>query len=149
MHPLRIPAASDRRRGRLGVDSSAIGRAVSVFERYAAGAVSIDELAREQGMNDRTLNDILKNPIYNGWVVRKGERAAAAWRDSPPVDDVLWAGSKRCSRRELAAAGLGEARFRTRCGAYCTAFAARRSERQASWVASAAASTRPSHALRA
>ena len=49
----------------------------------------------------------------------------------------------------LAAAALGEARFRTHCWAYCTAFAARRSERRASWVASAAASTRPSHALRA
>ena len=42
-------------------------------------------------MNDRTLNDILKNPIYAGWALRKGERAAASWRASPPVDDVLWA----------------------------------------------------------
>jgi hypothetical protein len=42
-------------------------------------------------MNDRTLNDILKNPVYNGWVLRKGERSPAAWRDSPPVDDALWA----------------------------------------------------------
>jgi hypothetical protein len=42
-------------------------------------------------MNDRSLNDTLKNPIYNGWVLRKGERAPAAWRESPPVDDVLWA----------------------------------------------------------
>ncbi len=41
-------------------------------------------------MNDRTLNDILKNPVYNGWVGRKGERAAASWRDSAPVDDILW-----------------------------------------------------------
>ena len=42
------------------------------------------------GMNDRTVNDILKNPIYNGWVARKGERVAAPWRLSPPVDDSLW-----------------------------------------------------------
>jgi hypothetical protein len=42
-------------------------------------------------MNDRTLNDILKNPIYNGWVLRKGDRSAAPWRDEPPVDDTLWA----------------------------------------------------------
>ena len=41
-------------------------------------------------MNDRTLNDILKNPFYNGWVRRKGERAVASWRDSTPVDDILW-----------------------------------------------------------
>lgn len=41
-------------------------------------------------MNDRTVNDILKNPIYNGWVLRKGDRSAAPWRDDPPVDDALW-----------------------------------------------------------
>lgn len=41
-------------------------------------------------------------------------------------------GSKRCSRRELAAAGLGEARFPTPCEACCGASAARRSERLAS-----------------
>jgi DNA invertase Pin-like site-specific DNA recombinase len=75
----------------LEVDPASIGRAVNLFERYASGAVSIDELARGQGMNDRTLNDILKNPVYNGWVVRKGERSPAAWRDEPPVDDGLWA----------------------------------------------------------
>jgi len=69
------------------------------------GAVSIDELAREHGMNYRTLNDILKNPTYTGWALRKGERAAASRRTSAPVDDVLWLGSKPCSRRELAAAG--------------------------------------------
>lgn len=36
-------------------------------------------------MNDRTLNDILKNSLYNGWVGRKGERAAAsAWAKAKP-----------------------------------------------------------------
>jgi len=34
-------------------------------------------------MNDRTLNDILKNPIYNGCVTRKGERSPATWREAP------------------------------------------------------------------
>ncbi len=72
------------------VDPSTIGTAVGLFERYASGTVSIEGLARESEMNDRTLNDILKNPLYNGWVGRKGERAAASWRDSTPVDDILW-----------------------------------------------------------
>ena len=75
----------------LEVDPATIGQAVTLFERYASATVSIEELAREQGMNDRTLNDILKNPVYAGWVLRKGERAPAAWRDAPPVDDDLWA----------------------------------------------------------
>ena len=75
----------------LEVDPASIARAVGLFERYASGGVSIDELAREHGMNDRTLNDVLKNPVYNGWVLRKGERSAAAWREEPPVDDDLWA----------------------------------------------------------
>ena len=75
----------------LEVDPETIGRAIRLFERYASGAVSIDQLAIVNGMNDRTLNDILKNPIYNGWVMRKGERSPAAWREAPPVDDVLWA----------------------------------------------------------
>ena len=74
----------------LEIDPAAIARAVALFERYASGAVSIDQLANEHGMNDRSLNDTLKNPIYNGWVLRKGERAPAAWRESPPVDDILW-----------------------------------------------------------
>ena len=32
-------------------------------------------------MNDRSLNDMLKNPLCNGWVARKGERSPAPWRD--------------------------------------------------------------------
>ena len=74
----------------LEVDPATIDHAVHLFERYAAGAVSIDQLAAENAMNDRTLNDILKNPVYNGWVTRKGDRSSAVWREAPPVDDVLW-----------------------------------------------------------
>ena len=54
---------------------------------YATGGPSIEALTREVGRNDPTLNDILKNPLYNCWVGRKGERAAAPWRDNSPVDD--------------------------------------------------------------
>ena len=53
-------------------------------------------LTAEHGMNDRTLNAILRNPIYNGRVTRKGERSPAAWRESPAVDE-LWARVARAS----------------------------------------------------
>ena len=74
----------------LVVDPATIGAVVDLYERYASGRYSIDGLAREVGMNDRSLNDILKNPLYNGWVARKGERSPAPWRDEPPIDDTLW-----------------------------------------------------------
>ena len=74
----------------MSVDPATMPRVVSMFERYATGFVSIERLAREFGMPDRTLNDTLKNPIYNGWVVRKGDRSPAAWRAAPPVPDHLW-----------------------------------------------------------
>jgi DNA invertase Pin-like site-specific DNA recombinase len=75
---------------KLTIDPDTIGSVVRLYERYASGTVSIEALARESGTNDRTLNDILKNPVYNGWVARKGARAPAPWRASPPVDDLLW-----------------------------------------------------------
>jgi len=74
----------------LEVDDRTIVTALALFERYASGAVSIDQLAREFTMVDRSVDDILKNPIYNGWVLRKGERVAAPWRLDPPVSDHLW-----------------------------------------------------------
>lgn len=87
--PLGFRRATDGPRT-LIVDSGEIGRAVAIFERYATGTVSIEDLGRETGLPDRTINDLLKNPIYNGWVGRKGDRAPAPWRAAPPVDDVLW-----------------------------------------------------------
>lgn len=87
--PLGFRRTSERPQT-LIVDPSTIGRAVRLFEWYASGTVSIERLARESGMNEETLNDILKNPVYNGWVGRKGERAPASWRKAAPVDDVLW-----------------------------------------------------------
>ncbi len=128
----------------LEIDPSAIGHAVGLFERYAAGAVSIDQLANEHAMNDRTLSDILKNPIYNGWVLRKGERTQAAWRESPPVDDVLWARVQSL----LAARTRGDGRRRTevpdplRGLLRCACGSAIR--RAGSWAASVDASIRPS-----
>ncbi len=87
--PLGFRRTSERPRT-LEVDPESIEEAVGLFMGYAAGDVSIEELARSREMNDRTVNDILKNPIYNGWVQRKGDRTEAPWRGHPPVDDLLW-----------------------------------------------------------
>ena len=74
----------------LEIDPATIGRAVYLFERYAAGNVSIAELASECGMRPSGVQEILRNALYNGWVGRKGERGAAPWRSDPPVSDAIW-----------------------------------------------------------
>ncbi len=74
----------------LAIDPDTIGRVVRIFERYASGTVSIATLAVEEGMTEGGLTETLKNPLYNGWAQRKGERMAAPWRDRPPVSDDLW-----------------------------------------------------------
>ena len=74
----------------LAIDTDKIGVAVRMFEEYASGTRSIEEVAGEFGLNDRRVNDMLKNPVYNGWVGRKGELMPAPWRADPPVSDVLW-----------------------------------------------------------
>jgi DNA invertase Pin-like site-specific DNA recombinase len=74
----------------LAIDPDTIDVAVRIFERYAVGTLSIEEVANEFGLNDRRVTDMLKNPIYNGWAGRKGERTPAPWRTNPPVSDELW-----------------------------------------------------------
>lgn len=73
----------------MAIDPDTIELAVWVFQRYAVGTHSIEGVASEFGLNDRRVNEMLKNPIYNGLVGRKGERAPAPWRDTAPVDDLL------------------------------------------------------------
>ena len=73
----------------LAIDTDTIGVAVRMFEQYASGTRSIEEVAGEFGLNDRRVNDMLKNPVYNGWVGRKGELVPAPWRSNPPVSDEL------------------------------------------------------------
>jgi len=74
----------------LAIDPDAIDVPVRIFERYAVGTLSIEEVASEFGLNDRRVTEMLKNPIYNGWVGRKGVRTPAPWRATPPVSDELW-----------------------------------------------------------
>lgn len=76
---------------RLVIDLATIGAAVKLFERYATGRVSMQDLARATGVHEDAVRDILRNPIYNGWVRRRGEPAQPApWRAEPPVPDELW-----------------------------------------------------------
>jgi DNA invertase Pin-like site-specific DNA recombinase len=74
----------------LASDPDTIEVAIRIFERYAVGTLSIPQVADEFGLNDRRVAEMLKNPIYNGWVGRKGERVPAPWRAAPPVSDELW-----------------------------------------------------------
>ena len=79
----------------LEIDPATIGTVVALFERYATGTVSMEELAEEFSMTEGAVTMILRNPIYNGWVHRfmrsdSGERRPAAWRANPPVPDALW-----------------------------------------------------------
>ena len=92
-------------------DPDQIANARSLFELYATGRYSDDTLALEAARrgfrSSRTgrpltaagMADLLRNPIYNGYLVRfRGfadeERAEAPWRSGPdgdpPVSDDLW-----------------------------------------------------------
>jgi hypothetical protein len=82
--------------------------AVALFERYATGAVSIEQMADDFAMTEGAVTMILRNPTYNGWVRQhprsgNGERRPAAWRANPPVSDALWerVAEIRARRRSL------------------------------------------------
>jgi DNA invertase Pin-like site-specific DNA recombinase len=79
----------------LEVDPATIHNAVALFERYAIGTVSIEQVGRETGLEPDRIRYILRNPLYNGWIRRhRGAaetRRPAAWRANPPVSDELWA----------------------------------------------------------
>ena len=79
----------------LEVDPATIHNAVALFERYAIGTVSIEQVGRETGLEPDRIRYILRNPLYNGWIRRhRGAaetRRVAAWRANPPVSDELWA----------------------------------------------------------
>jgi hypothetical protein len=83
-------------RSLLSIDAESMERVVAAFARYAIGDVSIGQLARESGWHPDAVQEMLSNPIYNGWVRRHRRTPAeelrpAPWRNQPPVDDTLWA----------------------------------------------------------
>ncbi len=96
----------------LEIDPQAIGLAVGLFVRYAVGTVSIAQLAAETGFAEMRIQQILRNPIYNGWVRRhrgpSEQRRPAAWRCDPPVDDELWATVERIRRKKSRGGGPGK-----------------------------------------
>ncbi len=79
----------------LQIDPATIGIAVGLFERYALGTVSAQQLAVETGLEPTRIRCILMNPVYNGWIRRhrgpNETRKPAPWRANPPVSDELWA----------------------------------------------------------
>lgn len=78
---------------RIVIDPDTIGIVVGMFERYAAGTVSMAELSAEVGIHEDAVREMLRNPIYNGWVRRNGEvPQPAPWRNDSPVRPALGAG---------------------------------------------------------
>lgn len=74
----------------LQVDPVTIGQVINLFQRFALGTVSTEQLAQESGLHVERIKPILRNRIYNGYVQRYGEWREAEWRDDPPVSDALW-----------------------------------------------------------
>lgn len=89
----------------LQIDPATIGNVVALYERYATGAIRMKPLAAESGINEHTLKDILRNPVYNGWVQNRGEWMEAPWRDNPPVSDALWEAVQRVRGRHSRGGG--------------------------------------------
>jgi DNA invertase Pin-like site-specific DNA recombinase len=78
-------------------DPSTIGDVVRAFEMWAVGNVTNGMIADEFGVGIERVRKALRNPIYNGWAVRRRgqDRTPAPWREHPPVDDVLWERAQR------------------------------------------------------
>lgn len=74
----------------LTIDPETMPNAVALFERYASGTVSFDQLAEDAPLGREGLADLLANRLFNGWVRRYGEWRAAPWRQNPPINDTLW-----------------------------------------------------------
>ena len=109
---------------RVAIDPETIGTAIGLFERYATGRVSMYDLSRETDIHEDAVREILRHPIYNGWVRRTGEPdRPAPWRDSPPVSDELW--ERVAQVREVKTRGGGPHRSdgRIRSAACCIACA--------------------------
>ena len=93
----------------LEIDRETVGTAVALFECYALGTVSAQQLADETGLAASRIRMILMNPLYNGWVRRGRGQAAtrrpAPWRASAPVSDELWSRVEDVRRRKTRGGG--------------------------------------------
>ena len=93
----------------LEINPETIGAAVNLFERYALGTLSAQQLAAETGLEASRIRCILMNPLYNGWIRRhrgpNETRKPAPWRSDPPVPDELWARVEEVRRTKFKGAG--------------------------------------------
>jgi DNA invertase Pin-like site-specific DNA recombinase len=93
----------------LQIDPETIGTAAGLFERYALGTVSAQQLAAETRLEASRIRCILMNPIYNGWIRRhrgpNETRKPAPWRSKPPVPDELWARVEEVRRAKCRGSG--------------------------------------------
>ena len=93
----------------LQIDPATISIAVGLFERYALGTVSAQQLAVETGLEATRIRCILMNPVFNGWIRRhrgpNETRKPAPWRPNPPVSDELWARVEDVRRSKFKGAG--------------------------------------------
>ncbi|MFI5259464.1 MAG: recombinase family protein [Candidatus Limnocylindrales bacterium] len=93
----------------LEINSETIGAAINLFERYALGTLSAQQLSAETGLEASRIRCILMNPIYNGWIRRhRGPneiRKPAPWRSNPPVSDQLWARVEEVRRAKCRGSG--------------------------------------------
>ncbi|MGA2514231.1 MAG: recombinase family protein [Candidatus Limnocylindrales bacterium] len=93
----------------LEIDPATIGHAVGLFERYALGTLSAQQLFVETGLEASRIRCILMNPIYNGWIRRhrgpNETRRPAPWRSNPPVSDELWARVEEVRRTKCRGSG--------------------------------------------
>ena len=93
----------------LQIDPATIGAAVGLFERYALGTLSAQQLAIETGLETSRIRCILMNPLYNGWIRRhrgpNETRKHAPWRSNPPVSDELWARVEEIRRTKCRGSG--------------------------------------------
>ena len=93
----------------LQIDPDTIGIAVGLFERYALGTLSAQQLAAETGLEPTRIRCILMNSVYNGWIRRhrgpNETRKPAPWRSNPPVPDELWAQVEEVRRAKCRGSG--------------------------------------------
>jgi len=99
----------------LAIDPTTILQAVRVFELYACGSLSIDEVAAHVALAPDRVRAMLANPIYNGWMrryrrSRREERVEAPWRAAPPISDELWQRVSDLRLRRTRGVGVGRRR---------------------------------------
>jgi DNA invertase Pin-like site-specific DNA recombinase len=101
--PLGFRRSGDRHV--LEIDPDAILTVRAAYAVYADGDTSLRQIEAETGIAEGALREMLRNPIYNGWSLRRGERVPAPWRLDPPIDDELWGRVQLVRERRVTGGG--------------------------------------------